>query len=1074
MPVKITSMKGYTTYRILTLTPFSRNRLMKDELLQFWEKDRSLKKISEKIVNKERKIKVSGLWGGSKAFFILGLKERISQALLVIAEREDDLERLREDLKAFRGESSLFSQENREDSLVSLYHLSLEKNPLLVTTLDSIKKKIISPSQFSLLTLTLSQGGKIEYQKIPEKLTDAGYERVDIVEGVGEFRLRGEILDVWSPNFDRPLRVVFFEDHIEEMRWFDPLTQRSISTVGEAKVIPAKLSDEKSSHTIFDYFPEEGVVLKDSVELSSSAGRRLVEVYLSILPQRSALNFSTKSPPSFYGKIGFFCQGLADWRKERWETYVFCNNEGEKSRLEELLREQGEEIFPHFRIGNLNSGFIFPALKLVVISEKEIFGRYKIRHRYPKLKYPVRRLSDLIELNTGDYVVHERYGIGKYLGLKQIEIESRFTDYIAIEYAKGDKLYVPIEDFNLVEKYVGTEGYKPKLYSLDSTAWRQVTAKVKKSVQRIARELLEIYAARQKLPGHAFPRDSHYEKEFADAFIYETTLDQERAIEEVKQDMTSRKPMDRIVCGDVGYGKTEVAMRAGLKAVFDSKQVAVLAPTTILVEQHYHTFSERFADYPVVIEMLSRFKSKKEQKEIVEKLKQGLVDIVIGTHRLLQKDIQFFDLGLVVIDEEQRFGVRHKEKLKQLRKTVDILTLTATPIPRTLSMALGGVRDMSVIDTPPQGRIPIETYLGEYNEEIVEVAIRNEIGRGGQVFYVHNRVETIETVASYLKKMMPDVRMGVVHGRMTASELEEVMVKFINKEYDLLVATTIIEAGLDIPNVNTMIITNGQELGLAQLYQLRGRIGRDKYKAYCYIFYPRRLPLSDIAEKRLQTIAQCTELGSGFKIALRDLELRGAGNIIGPEQHGHILEVGFDFYCKLLEEAVNSEKGIKIERERPVEIDLQADAYIPTDYIPDPAQRINIYRKFASCSDSQSLEKIREELEDRYGDIPRSCLTLFELVELRQLAKRLGIEKIGERDGEVEVEFSPQTQVPPDKFIELAKGLREKIKFKQTEKFKISISPWDYVSKVKGDLKEKFEGERLKVRKLKGLLQKLI
>lgn len=1048
---------------------------MKDELLQFWEKDRSLKEISEKIVNKEGKTKVSGLWGGSKAFFILGLKESVSQALLVITEREDDLERLREDLKAFGGESNLFSQENREDSLVSLYHLSHQRNPLLATTLDSVEKKIISPSQFSLLTLTLSKARKIEYQKITEKLTDAGYERVDIVEGVGEFRLRGEILDVWSPNFERPLRVVFFEDHIEEMRWFDSLTQRSISTVGEAKVIPAKLSDEKSSHTIFDYFPGEGVVLKDNVELPSSARRRrLVEIYLSILPQRKAINFSTKSPPSFHGKIGFFCQEVANWRKEGWETYVFCNNEGEKSRLEELLREQEEEIFPHFRIGNLNSGFIFPALKLVVISEKEIFGRYKIRHRYPKLKYPARRLSDLIELNTGDYVVHERYGIGKYLGLKQIEVESRFTDYIAIEYAKGDKLYVPIEDFNLVEKYIGTEGYKPKLYSLDSIAWRQVTAKVKKSVQRIARELLEIHAARQKLPGYAFPPDSHYEREFADAFIYETTPDQEGAIEEVKQDMIGQKPMDRIVCGDVGYGKTEVAMRASLKAVFDSKQVAVVAPTTILVEQHYHTFSERFADYPVVIEMLSRFKSKKEQKEIVEKLKQGLVDIVIGTHRLFQKDIQFFDLGLVVIDEEQRFGVRHKEKLKQLRKTVDVLTLTATPIPRTLSMALGGVRDMSVIDTPPQGRIPIETYLGEYNEEIVEMAIRNEIGRGGQVFYVHNRVETIETVARRLKKMMPDVRMGVAHGKMTASELEEVMVKFINKEYDLLVATTIIEAGLDIPNVNTMIITNGQELGLAQLYQLRGRIGRDKYKAYCYIFYPRRLPLSDIAEKRLQTIAQCTELGSGFKIALRDLELRGAGNILGPEQHGHILEVGFDFYCKLLEEAVNSEKGIKIERERPVEIDLQVDAFIPIDYIPDPAQRINIYRKFASSGDFLSLKNLRGELEDRYGDIPPPCLTLFELVELRQLAKRLGIEKINERDSQVEVEFSPQTQVPPDKFIELAKGLGEKVRFKQTENFKISISPWDYASQVKGNLKEKFEYERLKVRELKGSLQKLI
>jgi len=1047
---------------------------MKDELLQFWEKDRSLKEISEKIANKEGKIRISGLWGGSKAFFILGLKESVSQALLVITEREDNLERLREDLKAFGGESNLFSQENREDSLVSLYHLSHQREPLLVTTLDSIKKKIISPSQFSLLTLTLSKSRKIEYQKITEKLIDAGYERVDIVEGVGEFRLRGEILDVWSPNFDHPLRVVFFEDRIEEMRWFGPLTQRSISTVGEAKVIPAKLSDEKSSHTIFDYFPGEGVVLKDNVELPSSARRRLVEVYLSILPQRNSINFSTKSPPSFYGKVGFFCQEVANWQKERWETYVFCNNEGEKSRLEELLREQGEEIFPHFRIGSLNSGFIFPALKLVVISEKEIFGRYKIKHRYPKLKYPMRRLSDLIELNIYDYIVHERYGIGKYLGLKQIEIEGRFTDYIAIEYAKGDKLYVPIEDFNLVQKYVGTEGYKPKLYSLDSTAWRQVTAKVKKSVQRIARELLETFAARQKLPGYTFPPDSHYEKEFADAFIYETTLDQERAIEEVKQDMIGQKPMDRIVCGDVGYGKTEVAMRASLKAVFDSKQVAVVAPTTILVEQHYHTFSERFADYPVVIEMLSRFKSKKEQKEIVEKLKQGLVDIVIGTHRLLQKDIQFFDLGLVVVDEEQRFGVRHKEKLKQLRKTVDVLTLTATPIPRTLSMALGGVRDMSVIDTPPQGRIPIETYLGEYNEEIVQMAIKNEIGRGGQVFYVHNRVETIETVTSRLKKMMPDVRIGVAHGKMAASELEEVMVKFINKEYDLLVATTIIEAGLDIPNVNTMIITNGQELGLAQLYQLRGRIGRDKYKAYCYIFYPRRLPLSDIAEKRLQTIAQCTELGSGFKIALRDLELRGAGNILGPEQHGHILEVGFDFYCKLLEEAVNSEKGIKIERERPVEIDLQVDAFIPIDYIPDPAQRINIYRKFASSGDFLSLEKIKDELEDRYGDIPPPCLTLFELVELRQLAKRLGIEKISERDSQVEVEFSSQTQVPPDKFIELANRLRKKIRFKQTENFKISISPWDYLSKVKGNLKEKFEYERLKVRELKGSLQKLI
>jgi len=1048
---------------------------MKNELLHFWEGDPNLKEISEKIIKGEEKVKVSGLWGGSKAFFVLGLKDIISRPLLVVTEKEDDLERLREDLKAFGGESDLFSQENKEDSLVSLYHLSFQENPLLVTTVDGAKMKTISPSRFSLSTINLVAGGRIEYESLAEKLVRAGYERVEIVEGAGEFRLRGEILDVWSANFEHPLRVVFFGDQIEEMRWFDPLTQRSIDTVGEAKVIPKELSDENSSHTILDYLPAEAVILMDNLDFPLSTLRKsLLKVYLSVLPQKGSVNFSTKSAPSFHGNISFLSQELKNWQDEGFETYIFCNNEGEKSRLGELLREHREVVSPHFLIGSPDSGFVIPSLRLVVISEKEIFGRYRIRHRYPKLKYPARRLSDLIELNMEDYVVHERYGIGKYLGLRQIEIEGRFTDYIGIEYDKGDKLYVPIEDFNLVQKYVGTEGYKPKLHSLDSIAWHQIKAKVKKSVQRIARELLEIYIARQKLSGHAFPPDSHYEQEFADAFIYEATPDQERAIDEVKQDMMSRKSMDRIVCGDVGYGKTEVAMRASLKAVFDGKQVAVLAPTTILVEQHFHTFSERFADYPVVIEMLSRFRSKKEQKEIIEKLKNGSIDIVIGTHRLLQNDIKFSDLGLVVIDEEQRFGVRHKEKLKQLRKTVDVLTLTATPIPRTLSMALGGVRDMSVIDTPPQGRIPIETYLGLENEEIVQMAVKNEVARGGQVFYVHNRVETIETVARHLREIMPDVRIGVGHGKMAASELERVMVRFINKEYDVLVATTIVEAGLDIPNVNTMVITNAHELGLAQLYQLRGRIGRDKYKAYCYIFYSRDLSLSDIAEKRLETIAQYTELGSGFKIALRDLEIRGAGNILGPEQHGHILEVGFDLYCKLLEEAVNAERGIKIEEEERVEIDLQADAYIPLDYVPDPAQRINMYRKFASCRELETLRKIREELEDRYGDIPPPCLTLFELVELRQVAIKLTIEKISERDTEVEIEFSPKAQVPPEKFVDLATILKGRIKFQQTEKFKISIGSSDYDSKVKGSLKDKFEWERGKVRELKDSLQKLL
>ncbi len=1014
--------------------------------------DANINEICNSISEGKRNVRVCGLWGASRALFVLALRKRITNPIMVVSEREDASEAFRDDLGALAGSgeqirSYVFSHDLQEQSLIALSGLCSQfpAHSILFTTISSMQTRISSMDNFIGNSFDLNTGQVVDYDGLMGDFSSAGYERVDMVSRPGEFSVRGQIIDVWSAGFENPARVVLARDKIEEIKRFDIMSQRSTGPEDALHIIPAKpwLDSREEGTVILDWLAENTVVILDNISSHSVVGGMNITddirektktsvsfIELSVLTQKGSVNYGTQQVPSFNADINGFFNRLVEWKNEGMGIHVFCNNSAEKSRLIELLNEtagEGGGRAPEvdFRTGSLNTGFVWAQLKLVVVTDAEIFNRYKIKHHWPKLRQTPADFTELSELNMNDFMVHERYGIGMYLGLNQMRIEDRLADYIVLEYAGSDKLYVPIEDFRLVQKYIGAEGHMPKLSSLDSTSWSQAKRRARKSVMDIAGQLLDVHAARQALAGHAFPLDSDYEKEFADAFIYELTPAQEKAIKEVGGDMAGRKPMDRIICGDVGYGKTEVAMRASLKAVLDGKQVAVLVPTTILAEQHYNTFVERFADYPVKIEMMSRFRSRKQQDDIVGSLKEGQVDILIGTHRILQKDIEFSDLGLVIIDEEHRFGVRHKEELKQLRKLVDILMLTATPIPRTLSMAMGKVKDLSVINTPPPERIPVETYVGEYDDDTVKVAINNEVNRGGQVFYIHDRVDTIRSVAEYLKSMLPGVRICHAHGQMPSRELEKIMKDFVGKSYDLLISTTIVESGLDIPNVNTIIISNAQKMGLAQLHQLRGRIGRDKYQAFCYLLYPRKEPLSEIARKRLMVIAQHTELGAGFKIALKDLQIRGAGNLLGSRQHGHIMDVGFDLYCKLLGQAVEEKKtGREVPEEgirSPVEIDLPVDAFIPMSYVSSSIQRINIYRRLSLASGRKAIDEIAEELTDRYGEIPPECHMLFEIVEIRQAARLLEIKTIEQKSDAVVIKFSDYKKIKPKKFSRISK-----------------------------------------------------
>ncbi|NLG87012.1 MAG: transcription-repair coupling factor [Firmicutes bacterium] len=717
-------------------------------------------------------------------------------------------------------------------------------------------------------------------------------------------------------------------------------------------------------------------------------------------------------------------QDLIRWHHDLYAITLRASTASRAERLKEWLREHLPQVQAQVVVGAISEGFELPTWKVVQITDSELFGQARRRERRMPMDEAIPSFTDL---KVGDLVVHISHGIGRYLGVETLDSAGVTRDYLVIEYAGHDKLYVPTDQVYLLQKYVGPEGENPRLSKLGGNEWHRAKKKVKQSVAEMAQELLALYARRKAAPGYAFSPDTVWQREFEDAFLYEETPDQLKAIEEIKQDMERPHPMDRLLCGDVGYGKTEVAIRAAFKAVMDHKQVAVLVPTTILAEQHYNTFQERLGHYPVEVEVLSRFRRGKEQREIIKRLRRGEIDIIIGTHRLLSKDINFFDLGLVIIDEEQRFGVKQKERLKELKSSVDVLTLTATPIPRTLHMSMVGLRDMSVIRTPPEDRYPVQTYVIEYSDSLVRDAIARELARGGQVFYLFNCVEGIASEARRLQQLLPQAHIGIAHGQLSETQLEKVVLSFLKGEYDVLVCTSIIENGLDMPNVNTLIVRQAERLGLAQLYQLRGRVGRSNRVAYAYFTYEPEKILSTVAQKRLQALREFTELGSGFKLALRDLEIRGAGNILGAEQHGHIAAVGFEMYCRLMEEAVRELKGETDKVPIEPQVDLAIDAYLPERYVSSARDKMQLYKAIAACRSEEDVAEVADDLIDRYGDPPHEVEALLEVARLKALAREVGIASIIEREQKVILTLVPEIYIKPEELITLIRTSQRRL-----------------------------------------------
>ncbi|MGI6007155.1 MAG: transcription-repair coupling factor [Ruminococcus sp.] len=800
---------------------------------------------------------------------------------------------------------------------------------------------------------------------------------------------------------------------------------------------------------------EKGYVLPGQVKLQKgrkevvAAMNRFAGVSLSVMEHRRGdwdfldhYQIEVKSVNSYNSSFDLLVKDLKAWKKGNYQVLLLCGSRTRAQRLALDLLEEGlgsfysedkdREIKPGeimVTYGHAHRGFLYPLIKFVVITETDIFGKEKKKKR-KKTQYSGQKISSFSELSVGDYVVHENHGLGIYRGIEKVEVDKVMKDYMKIEYAGGSNLYILATQLDSLQKYAGADAKRPKLNKLGGQEWKKTKTRVQGAVRNIARDLVSLYAARQEKDGYAYGKDTVWQREFEEMFPFEETEDQLLAIEATKRDMESRKIMDRLICGDVGYGKTEIALRAAFKAVQEGKQVVYLVPTTILAQQHYNTFVQRMKEFPVRVDLLCRFRTQAQQKKTVEDLKKGWVDIVIGTHRVLSADVKFKDLGLLIIDEEQRFGVTHKEKIKQLKKDVDVLTLTATPIPRTLHMSLIGIRDMSVLEEPPMDRMPIQTYVLEYSEEMVREAINRELARGGQVYYVYNRVNNIADIAGKIAQLVPEASVAFAHGQMSERELEKVMVGFINGDIDVLVSTTIIETGLDISNVNTMIIHDADQMGLSQLYQLRGRVGRSNRTAYAFLMYKRDKMLKEVAEKRLHAIREFTDLGSGFKIAMRDLEIRGAGNLLGAEQHGHMEAVGYDLYCKMLEEAVQEEKGVEPRESFETTIDMSLDAFIPDRYIPNEVQKLDIYKRIAGIESQEEYEDMLEELMDRFGEPMKSVLNLLEIARMKALAHKAYVVEVKQKGDAVRLLMHERAKLNPAKIPEILNRHQGELTFK--------------------------------------------
>jgi transcription-repair coupling factor (superfamily II helicase) len=968
----------------------------------------------------------------------------------------------------------------------TLRFLAEGKASLVIAPIQGLQGTVIPKEAFVSSVIRINSGGEKDRETLVRDCIALGYSRVEMVEERGEMSLRGGIMDIYPIDQELPLRIEFFGDQADSIRTFDMETQRSAQQVSEAVIPPVAgartgtifeylpsgtslLLDNplEAEHEAEEFWQQLKRVEKSEQYLPPDGimgmikERPLVEIAgWEIFPQKSppskraTLRISTHEDLSRTIKssgLKVLTQAIQGWLKEQWAVYLTVQSAEQGKRLVELMDDLGhkadiQDSFPpnplKYRgrlvvvIGDLKAGFLLPSEGMVVVTEEEIFGqKRRVGHGKRAQSVPFSTFEDL---KRGDHVVHVDYGIGLYRGLVRLEAaaggdpgqratsgltrEGVENDYLFIEYDGGDKLYVPVDRFNLVHKYIGTGEEFPKLDRLGGQSWSRTTKRAKRAAQETARELVEIYATRKTFQGFTFSHRDAFFKEFEAAFEYEETPDQVEAIEQVMEDMEMPKPADRLVCGDVGYGKTEVAIRAAFKAALDNKQAAVLVPTTVLAQQHYLTFTTRLKGYPVVIESLSRFKSRAQQGEILQRLREGKIDIIIATHRLLRPDVSFRDLGLLIIDEEHRFGVAHKERLKEMKKLVDCITLTATPIPRTLQMSLLGIRDLSLITTPPPNRQSIRTYLINFDQRVIKEAIVTEINRGGQVFFVHNRVKDIDAVASLLRGLVPGVRLAIAHGQMRGRDLERVMLDFVERNIDILISTSIIESGLDIPNANTIIINRAERFGLADLYQLRGRVGRSAQRAYAYLIVPPRQHLSREALKRLRAIQELSELGSGFRLAMRDLEIRGAGHLLGHVQSGHIAEVGFELYNSLLEQAIRELKGEEVAEPVTPEIRVPIEASIPSNYIANDNQRLSVYKRLSLLEDEEAVEEIVVELHDRFGPLPQSLLNLLEVIRLKIWLSTVSVQRFELRDGTVGVTFVPDGVISPEKLVDLIDG----------------------------------------------------
>ncbi len=1116
-------------------------------------------RVASHLKEGTRRMGVSGLAPAAKALFLVLLHRAARRPLIVVVADNRAAEEMVPTLQGFCEMTGAADSESvvalpsrdvlpfqnlsphpeiQEERAVTLWKMATGAASIMVSPIAATAFRLRSTDYYADLARVVRRGETLETEPLIRHLNTVGYSSTDVVEMPGEYALRGGILDVYSPEADRPVRIEFFGDEVESIRKFDPATQRSSNPVDEALLLPltenpvneellgaihARLSGKRitgaeevveqairsggvtvfpgwefyapvagGEHTVFDLLPNALVLTDERSSLQqefdhvwarieeaherSGVGNLVRPTDLSLAPEdlwgkldgfpgadlehleiargensEATVAFVSQPAPRFHGSIPAMLEEVKKQLGEHRRVLIAAPNTGGLERLADIFSEYGVS----FRLGSrtrggesyadetsyfagevltatlvkayVPDGVVLPEANLTIFGARDLFdesGAVASRPQRQKSKTSA-FLSDFRDLQVGDYVVHVEHGIGQYQGLKEInQGEGNAAEFMLLQYAEGARLYVPLTRLDLVQKYRSAEGAKPALSHLGTAAWAKTKARVRKAMKDMADELLKLYAERKTAPGHAFSADNEWMREFQDAFDYSETEDQELAITDVKRDMESSQPMDRLLCGDVGYGKTEIGMRAAFKAISDNKQVAVLAPTTVLAFQHYETFKQRFAAFPVAIEMISRFRSPKQQKEILQKVEAGKVDILIGTHRLLSKDVKFADLGLLVVDEEQRFGVRHKERLKQMRKQVDVLTMSATPIPRTLHMSLVGLRDMSVIETPPKDRMAIQTVVASWDDKLIQSAIEQELERGGQVYFVHNRVESIWTIASKLQQLAPRARIIVGHGQMSEGELEKVMLKLMRHEADILVATTIIENGLDIPLCNTIFINRADRLGLSELYQLRGRVGRSNRRAYAYLLLPSEIELTPIARRRLAALKEFSDLGAGFKIAALDLELRGAGNLLGGEQSGHIEAVGFELYTQMLDGAVRELKGETAGDEAGVQLNLGLNIRIPADYIPEENQRLRMYKRVAGVESESQLNDVRAELQDRYGEPPAAVQNLLQYAALKLLCLRVGVTGIERKRDLVNIRFRQNAGIDPGRLAAFVAGQR--------------------------------------------------